>query len=279
MLKKHFILYVFVLTVFVGFSQKSASKSTANKQVQLLDTTFVVAGASSFNHKVWVYLPKNYAQNNKSYPVLYMQDGQNLFDKSTSYAGEWEVDESLDAIFDTTGRGFIVVGIENAHKDRINEYTPWAHEKYGGGQGDKYMNFLATSLKPYIDSRFRTKKSAKNTALIGSSLGGLISFYGGFEYPDVFGKIGAFSTSFWFSEKVGDFIKQKAKKSDVKLYLIVGKKEGYNMDVSNKEAYDLLLESGFNKKQLHFQIDPEGEHNEVYWKSAFPDAIKWLFNI
>ena len=255
-----------------------AQKSTASAQVHQLERTFEIQSINTHKHKVWVYLPKNYTTSNVRYPVIYMHDGQNLFDAETSYAGEWGVDEFMDDLYDQTRKGFIVVGIENAGVERINEYTPWPNEKYGGGKGALYMRFIVDELKPFIDRNFRTKKNAKNTALIGSSLGGLISFYGGLEYPQVFGKIGAFSTSFWFSEEVKAFIADKAEKARIKLYLIVGQKEGYGMDVSNRETHQLLLKNNFNKNNLFFYIDPEGEHNEAFWRRVFPDAIKWLFN-
>ncbi len=103
------------------------------------------------------------------------------------------------------GKCFIIVGIKNTEKQRINEYTPFKNEKYGGGKGNLYIDFLINEVKPYIDENYRTKTNAKNTAIIGSSLGGLISFYGGLKYPKVFGKIGALSTSFWFSDEIYNF--------------------------------------------------------------------------
>lgn len=273
MIKNTVLFFVVGILSSLSFAQEG----TASKQVHLLDTTFVFPAINDFEHRVWMYLPKDYDRSTKNYPVLYMHDGQNLFDDSASYISEWAVDESLDDLFDKTGEGYIVVGIENAGEQRINEYTPWSNEKYGGGHGVQYMQFIVDHLKPYIDNRFRTKKDAANTALIGSSLGGLISFYGGLQYPNIFGKIGAFSTSFWFSEKVNGFIKEKVKKAEIKIYLIVGGQEGYNMDSSNQEAYELILEHGFSKDNIFFKIDPEGKHNEAYWKNAFPAAIKWLF--
>jgi alpha-glucosidase len=273
MIKNTVLFFVVGILSSLSFAQEG----TASKQVHLLDTTFVFPAINDFEHRVWMYLPKDYDRSTKNYPVLYMHDGQNLFDDSASYISEWAVDESLDDLFDKTGKGYIVVGIENAGEQRINEYTPWSNEKYGGGHGVQYMQFIVDHLKPYIDNRFRTKKDAANTALIGSSLGGLISFYGGLQYPNIFGKIGAFSTSFWFSEKVNGFIKEKVKKAEIKIYLIVGGQEGYNMDSSNQEAYELILEHGFSKDNIFFKIDPEGKHNEAYWKNAFPAAIKWLF--
>ena len=154
-----------------------------------------------------------------------MHDGQNLFDAKTAYIGEWEVDETLNDLFKKTNKGFIVVGIENASEERINEYTPWPHEKYGGGKGTIYIDFIVNTLKPYIDSTYRTKPQQKYTGLIGSSLGGLISYYGALKYPEIFGKTGVLSASFWFSSEVENFTKTYGNIKNVKLFLLVGEKK------------------------------------------------------
>ena len=281
---KRLVVFIVIYSCFLSiYSQEvNQNKSTAAKNVFLLNKEFVIPNLDTVHHKIWMYLPPNYAKSKKKYPVIYMQDGQNLFDKKTSYAGEWEVDETLNSIYEKYRKGFIVVGIENAGVERMNEYTPWENEKYGGGKGEIYMNFLVQTLKPYIDTHYRTKKNSKNTALIGSSLGGLISYYGGLKYPTVFGKIGALSTSFWFSDKVIDFTKKHGKTNKVKLFLYAGGKEdgdtNYMANDSQKEK-ELLLKTGFNSKNLKLKINPEGKHNEATWKNEFPQIIKWLFNI
>src|SRR5690606_36165183 len=144
-------------------------------------------------------LPPDYETSAKYYPVLYMHDGQNLFDVRTSFSGEWKVDEHLDSLFLLGDPGCIVVGIDNGGTNRINEYSPWVNPQYGGGQGDQYIEFLIETLKPYIDQNYRTLPDAEHTGIMGSSMGGLISYYGGLTNQNVFGRIGAFSSSFWFS--------------------------------------------------------------------------------
>jgi len=271
---------LFCLTVSSLFSQNTEEKkSTASKNVSIIKKEFIISGLNKISHKIWVYLPPNYTETSKKYPVIYMHDGQNLFDNATSYIGEWEIDESLNSLFKKTGKGFIVVGIENGGTERINEYTPWKNEKYGGGKGDIYINFIVNTLKPYIDKTYRTKKQQKHTGLIGSSLGGLISYYGGLKYPETFGKIGALSTSFWFSNKVTNFTKNNGNTKKVKLFLLVGEKEGYDMVSGTKKTEKLLLETGFKPSNLTFKINPEGNHNEVFWKSEFSEVVSWLYNI
>ena len=270
----------FFLISFLGFSQqKPEKKSTAANNVSIIKKEFVIAGLNNISHKVWVYVPPNYYNSNKKYPVIYMHDAQNLFDNATSFLGEWEVDETLNALFKKTGKGFIVVAVENGGSERINEYTPWEHKKYGGGKGAVYVDFIVNSLKPYVDAHYRTKKQAKHTALVGSSLGGLISYYGGLKYPTIFGKIGALSTSFWFSEKVIDFTKKYGKNTQSKLFLLIGGKEGYGMDAHTKNMENLLLKTGFKAKNLHTKIVPEGQHNEAFWRSEFLNVVTWLYHI
>ena len=274
------VLILLFFTTSTLFAQNtSEKKSTAAKNVAVLKKEFVIPNLNSISHKIWVYVPPNYAKTSKKYPVIYMHDAQNLFDNATSYIGEWEIDESLNSLFKKTGKGFIVVGIENGGAERINEYTPWENEKYGGGKGDVYINFIVNTLKPYIDANYRTKKQAKHTGLIGSSLGGLISYYGGLKYPTVFGKIGALSTSFWFSNKVENFTKEYGDTKKVKLFLLVGEKEGYDMVSGTKKTKKLLLETGFKPSNLTSKINPEGNHNEAFWKSEFSEVISWLYNI
>lgn len=272
---KKLILIVVLVCSFFGFSQEK--KSTASKNVSILKKEFIIEGLNEISHKIWLYVPPNYHSSKKKFPVIYMHDAQNVFDASTSYAGEWKVDEHLNEIYQNTGKGFIVVAIENGGSERINEYTPWKHKKYGGGKGEIYINFIVKTLKPYIDSNYRTKKQAKHTALIGSSLGGLISYYGGLKHPKTFGKIGALSTSFWFSNEVEKFTKENGKLKCQKMYLLVGGKEGENMDKDSQKMYQLLLETGYKKKNLTLKINSEGKHNEAFWSSEFTNVINWLY--
>ncbi|TXD52784.1 MULTISPECIES: alpha/beta hydrolase [unclassified Polaribacter] len=259
---------------------KKENTSTASKNiVVVLEKEFVIKGLNSVSHKIWLYLPPNYETSTEKFPVIYMHDGQNLFDKKTSYAGEWEVDETLNQLFKETGKGFIVVGVENGGEKRIEEYTPYPHEKYGGGKGEIYVDFLANELKPYIDSNYRTKINGENTAIIGSSLGGLISFYGGLKYPNVFGKIGALSTSFWFSNKINDFANKNGNQKNTKLYFLVGGKEGDSMVPDTENMAKLLIDVGFPANNIKTKIVTEGKHNEAFWKTEFLEVITFLYNL
>ena len=150
---------------------------------------------------IFVYLPPSYASSDRHFPVLYMHDGQNLFDAETSFAGEWQVDESMELLSEE-GIEAIVVGIPNAGNDRLDEYSPFAMSNLGGGKGDSYLEFIVQTLKPLIDVDFRTLPDRENTSILGSSMGGLISLYAFFRYPNIFGAAGAMSPAFWFANLV-----------------------------------------------------------------------------
>lgn len=230
--------------------------------------------------KIWAYLPPDYNGSDKAYPILYMHDGQNLFDASTSYAGEWGVDEMMNELHRTDQLEVIVIGIENGGEKRIEEYTPWENTKYGGGKANAYVDFMISEVFPAVDKQLRVKKGPENTAMMGSSLGGLVSYYVGLTRPDVFGKIGVFSPSFWYSEKVDAFTLSNGNIKDQKMYLMAS----YQEDPEAKTVKDAettvnnLLVSGYPEANIKTKFLQVGNHNETLWKQEFKEAILWLFN-
>jgi alpha-glucosidase len=187
--------------------------------------------------KLWIYLPKNYTETTEKYPVLYMHDAQNLFASKLSFAGEWEVDETLDSLFAKV----IVVGIEHGNQKRLEELTPYPHEKYGGGKADGYLKFVVEKVIPHINQNYRTKTDAANTWMTGSSLGGLVSFYAALQYPEIFGKVGVFSPSFWFSDQIY-FLAEKQKNISNQFYFMCGDSESKDM-VPDLERMTFLLKT------------------------------------
>jgi alpha-glucosidase len=184
---------------------KKQMASTATKGVRYLPTIFEIPQLDR-KRTIRLYLPPNYSSG-ELFPVIYMHDGQNLFDNATSFAGEWKVDEILDSLYTYRGFSAIVVGIYNDEKERINEYSPWKNDSLGiGGDGDKYVKFIVNTLKPFIDRHYRTLSGRENTAIMGSSMGGLISLYAALEYPEVFGNAAIFSPSLWFAPKLNDYL-------------------------------------------------------------------------
>ncbi|MCB0640824.1 MAG: alpha/beta hydrolase, partial [Phaeodactylibacter sp.] len=172
----------------------------------------------------------------------------------------------------------IVVGIDNGGSHRIDEYSPWVHPSYGGGEGDEYTEFLVYTLKPYIDSHYRTLGDAANTGIIGSSMGGLVSLYAALEFPQVFGKAGIFSPSLWFSEQAFQHVAARGKQQDQKWYLLAGSQEGGNMAANAYRLENLLHKVGFTVSQIALVIKEDGSHSEWFWAREFPDAYIWLFN-
>ena len=254
-------------------------RSTAASNVSVLAEEFYMPQLDRYR-KIWLYLPPDYDTSTKSYPVIYMHDGQNVFDAETAFAGEWEVDETLNALFEQGDHGAIVVAVDNGGDQRLDEYSPWVNAEYGGGEGDAYVQFIAETLKPYIDENFRTLPGAEYTALIGSSMGGLISTYGALEQADMFGKIGAFSPSYWFAlEDLNRYVAgSTADLSDTRIYFVASANESASM-ASNVYAMQTALEAkGLEPGNSVVKIDSYGGHNEAYWRGEFAAAYQWLFD-
>ena len=230
------------------------------------------------NRSVLVYLPPDYQTSQKHYPVLYMHDAQNVFDAATSFAGEWEVDETLNALQqDSNDYGCIVVAIENS-ADRINELTPYSHPQYGGGDGDKYVQFIIQDLKPWIDSAYRTLPSAEFTAIGGSSLGGLLSFYAQQTYPQVFGKALVFSPSYWYNDSVYLLPSANASLATNRIFQLAGGQEGNgSVVIANNRMADSLLVHGIALHDLKTVAKSDGQHSEWFWRREFGSAYRWLF--
>ncbi|NOU46946.1 MAG: T9SS type A sorting domain-containing protein [Bacteroidales bacterium] len=252
--------------------------TTAAPNVHIMSTDF---GMPQLNRtrRIWVYLPPDYDTTTHSYPVLYMQDGQNLFDAKTSFSGEWEVDESLNQLFSQGYEVPIVVGIDNGGSYRIGEYTPWKNNQYGGGDGEKYVDFIVETLKPYIDAHYRTNVTTESTGIMGSSLGGLISHYAMVTYPEVFSKIGIFSPSYWFSDSVYTYTADNFDAMSIRAYLMAGDNESDETVPDLQEMATLLQNSGLSGSNLQVEIVPGGQHNEALWRQQFVTAVKWLFQL
>jgi predicted alpha/beta superfamily hydrolase len=254
----------------------SSGNSTAQPNVTRI-TGFHMT-ALNRNRAVLVYVPLDYQSSQKNYPVFYMHDGQNVFDAATSFAGEWEVDETLNNLRqDSNDFGCIVVAIENS-ADRIDELTPYSHPQYGGGDGDKYVQFIMQDLKPWIDSAYRTLPGAEFTAIGGSSLGGLLSFYAQQTYPQVFGKALVFSPSYWFNDSVYKLPSNNGALSSSRVFQLAGGQEsgGSVVQAVNRMA-DSLLMNGINPSDLRTSVKNDGQHSEWFWRREFSEAYRWLF--
>ncbi len=252
------------------------SNSTAAANVVIDSADFYIPQLNR-TRRIWVYLPPDYADTGMDYPVLYMHDGQNVFDAATSFSGEWQVDETLNRLHAEGDTGIIVVAIDNGGASRLDEYSPWVNPQYGGGEGDLYVQFIANTLKPYIDGKYRTKPDAAHTGIMGSSMGGLISAYAVLQYPETFGLAGVFSPSYWFSSSSLQQAQQYNSQHDVRIYQLAGGQEGASM-VKGVQAMDSLLRTkGFADDNLVSRIVPAGTHSEAFWRQEFAAAYQWLF--
>lgn len=265
-----------VEVAILSWEGQSGGMGTAADNVFILAEDFSIPQLNR-QRRIWMYLPPDYATSGKSYPVLYMQDGQNLFDANTSFGQEWQVDEALNQLFSQGDEGIIVVGIDNGGGDRLNEYTPWSNPSYGGGQGAEYVDFIVETLKPHIDLNYRTRPQREFTGIMGSSLGGLISMYAVIQHQEVFSKAGIFSPSFWFTNDIYDLVDEIGKKEDLRIYLLGGINESQDMVPDLNRMYSQLENEGFQEEGLRLVTHADGQHSEWYWAREFSSAYQWLF--
>jgi predicted alpha/beta superfamily hydrolase len=222
-----------------------------------------------------VYLPAGYARSRTRYPVVYMQDGQNLADPERAFAGTWELERAI-GVLASRGIEAIFVGIPNLGEERIREYTPFVDAKIGGGDGDAYLAFLERTLKPLMDRRFRTRPERAATGVFGSSLGGLISLYAYFRAPETFGFVGAMSPSLWFAGRaMVDYVDRDGAPPG-RIYRDTGTEEGANTLRDARQFASLLERKGYDDDSLRFVEDPGGRHAETDWARRLVPALEFL---
>ncbi len=223
-----------------------------------------------------VYLPPGYLGGHKRYPVVYMHDGQNLFDEATSFAGEWQVDETMER-WSPRGMEAIIVGIPNAGPKRLDEYSPFVDRRGMGGDGDAYLDFIVHTLKPRIDADWRTLPGRSHTGTVGSSMGGLISLYALFAHADAFGFVGAMSPSCWFANHaIFRYIRERSYIPG-KIYLDMGTSEGRMMVEDARRMRALLRRKGYRSGHDLLYVEEQGAaHNEAAWAGRLGTALHFL---
>ena len=229
--------------------------------------------------RISALLPHDYYTSGKHYPVLYLQDGQNLFNPMAQF-GDWAIDKSLGKLAEDGKADVIIIAINHGERERINEYLPYYHPRFGQGKGTFYIQFMTEKLIPYINEKYRTLTDFENTGIGGSSMGGLISLHAGLSNPGVFGKLMIFSPSLWISKKIFKSTKSFAPLEKAKLYLYSGGKESEEHLPNAKELGAIINEKMEKGHQIdfHFSVNEEGNHSELHWRKEFPKAIEWLFN-
>lgn len=257
---------------------------TAEEGHTVVGTVKVLAGVESpqlgNRRDLLVYLPPSYARGDRRYPVIYMHDGQNLFDRATSFGEAWEVDQTLE---DASQQGLeaIVVAIPNLGEHRLDEYSPWpdpGHKQ--GGKGDAYADFIVQTVKPVIDRDFRTRPEREATGIAGSSMGGLISLYTFFRNPETFGFTGVMSAAFWFgAHRIYKYVEERPFAGG-RVYLDVGTSEGPQEVADVRRMKTLLEAKGYRTgRDLLFFVEMGGQHNEKAWQRRLRKALHFLLAV
>jgi predicted alpha/beta superfamily hydrolase len=212
-----------------------------------------------------VYLPPSYEKGQRYYSVVYMHDGQNLFEEQYAFGRPWYIGRIIDKM--PIYKQAIVVGIDNGSLSRIDEYAPFKN-KGQGGKGAAYMQDIVKTIKPYIESQYRTLNTPEHTWLVGSSMGGLITLYGALMYPNVFGKLGVFSPAIWFNPEI---LTQNPSISleNNRFYVVGSKTESQSMEKSLQNTYWRLKALGVSDDRLTAIIRERGGHNEAFWGREF----------
>ncbi|TDD94908.1 alpha/beta hydrolase [Flavobacterium cellulosilyticum] len=244
-------------------------------QVVLISDEFEIPQLNK-TRKIWALLPHDYDATNERYPVMYLQDAQNLFNEKSEF-GNWEIDKKLAVMSEYKIGKIIIIAIEHAEEDRVKEYNV-GKTVLGKGKGKKYIRFVTETLKPFVDSNFRTKKERIYTGIGGSSMGALVSIFSGLRYPEVYGKLMVFSPSLWVVPKL-EIKSDVTETEDTKIYLYAGGDESETMIENVINFKNNVIKSEFikDKMKINLSINMEGKHNETYWSDEFPKAIEWLF--
>lgn len=234
---------------------------------------------------VTVFLPPGYEEHpDQRYPVLYLHDGQNLFDPQASFKkGEhWRVGETASTLI-RDGRipPLLIVGIDNAGPRRLYEYTPTHDRRRGGGGADDYGRLIVSELKPFIDRQYRTLPAAAHTGIGGSSLGGLVSLYLALSYPDVFSRAAALSPSVWWDRRaILRNVRDAKPKPRLRIWVDIGTREGrYHVDNAQLLRVGLLKSGWVEGDDLHYEEVPGGTHSEGAWAARFDRVLLFLFGV
>lgn len=255
---------------------------SARPGVSVMDTAFAIPQLGR-TRRILVYVPPDYATSGLRYPVIYMMDGQNVFDDATSFAGEWGIDETLDSLHALGDRGAIVVAVDNGGQRRNDEYHPWPSERFGGGDGDEFVDFVARTLKPHVDARYRTLPGPASTGIVGSSSGGLIAFYALLRHPQVFGRVGAFSPAFLVSDTIFALARGARPMPGSRVYMLSGLRETVGaladtvFSAPQRRMLETLRAAGWDSASVRSVLPEDGKHSEWFWRREFPAAYRFLF--
>ena len=228
--------------------------------------------------RISALLPHDYHDNSREYGVLYLNDGQNLFDENAPF-GNWAIDESLAELSAAGMSNVIVIAIDHGGEDSITEYLPYFDPRFGKGNGELYVKFLEETLIPYVNNKYRVLTDRHHTGIGGSSMGGLISLFAGLNHQSTFGKMMVFSPSLWIAPEIFRQAESFRPELPTELYIYAGGKESEN-HLPNVQRFKKRLIDGkyeFGRIRMHLSLNPEGTHSEAFWRAEFPRALKWLY--
>ena len=278
-----FILYIgYVLIIeFLEERKHQAWVATlthsASENVTILTDT-VTIGYLNEKRTLSIYLPEGYVEDTLDYPVIYFLDGQSLFDQKILEGNEWQVDEVIDSVAEVSGQKAIVVGIYNSDDHRLTEYKPFLSPylpKEKTVTGDQHAEWIVENLKPWVDSRYRTRKEEASTIIGGASLGGLMSYYMLMKYPDIFGGAIVFSPSFWVNDTVYKLHEPVADLSQKKIYFNAGELESSTVHRVGK-MHGVLLKHGMPASNLMCDTIAGEGHKHMTWRKGFRKAFPWI---
>jgi predicted alpha/beta superfamily hydrolase len=234
-------------------------------------------------HDFIVYVPQVFNDDpNRFFPVLYLHDGQNLFDPETSFikGNYWRVGETADALIGSGAvEPLVIVGIYNTGVKRVDDYTPVEDRRLGGGGADAYGQMLVEELKTFVAHQYRTLAGAENCGMGGSSLGGLVTLYLGLRYPDVFGKLAIFSPSVWWHDRaILRTVEQLRGKTGQRIWLDIGTKESRRAVPDARALKRILIKKGWRPgKDLEYREIDGAKHTEYAWAERVGPMLKFLF--
>jgi len=298
------ISFLLPLTVFQAQEKQPETRPAPPQVTSLIpdkeDTVVGWLDVIPFTSKIFhntrmlrVWVPGNYLSPHNAhrrYPVLYMQDGQNLFDKTTASAGEWQMDETADHLIGSFKIGqMFIVGIDNAGEKRSTEYLPYPDPRNpqfpsaNDVRGKDYGKFLLTEVMPFLVKKYRIATGAPNTGIGGSSYGAVVSLYTALDHPTVFGHVLIESPPLWVGD--GELLKdaQKAKLLPQKIYIGVGSAESEDIKHAEEEVQDVkdlekvLRAKGMGSTRLKVVVQEGARHNEAAWSSRLPEAMLFLY--
>ena len=229
-----------------------------------------------------IFLPPGYEASEERYPVLYLHDGQNLFDPEAAFVKgqHWRIGETATALIEA-GRipPLLIVGIDNTGARRLHEYTPTYDRRRGGGGAEAYGALIVRELKPFVDARYRTLPDAAHTGLGGSSLGALVSLYLGLEYPDVFSRLAVLSPSVWWDRRaILRNVRAAKPKPRLRIWVDIGTREGrYHVENARLLKVGLTRSGWVEGDDLHYEEIPDGTHSEGSWADRFGRVLEFLF--